>query len=336
MIAKIKEEYLRNDVPWYVGFSGGKDSSAVLKLLFSALLEIDLPRKPVEVIYCDTGVEIPTIAHYVKRTLKSLKSEARSLQLPIKFTVAKPRLEDRYFVKVIGRGYPPPTNVFRWCTDRLRINPVKEIINQESCSMVLLGVRLGESNERDRTIKKHKTEDPYFLNQASSTKTAIFSPIINYSVKDVWATIKHTSRPHGIDHSIIGQLYKDAGSECPVFREAKGTPCGKGRFGCWTCTVVRRDKSVESMISNGYPELQPLFAFRNWLAEFRENGNYRCSVRRNGNLGLGPITLEGRKIILKRLLKAERQSGIDLIENEEVARIKELWAIDRRDPAYHE
>lgn len=334
--AIIKNNYQKDEVPWYVGYSGGKDSSAVLTLVFKALSEIKNYHKMVEIIYCDTGVEIPVISDYVKKTIGSLEKESEELNLPFKFTIAKPKLDDRYFVKVIGRGYPPPTNIFRWCTDRLRINPVKDIINDKPNSIVLLGVRLGESKERDKTIKKHNTEDKYFLNQGSSTKTKIFSPIIDYSVKDVWATLKYNLLPQSINHSVIGKLYKDAGSECPVYKETKGTPCGKGRFGCWTCTVVRKDKSVSRMIENGYDSLEPLFNFRNWLSIFRDQPDFRCKIRRNGNNGLGPITLNGRRIILQRLLETEKKSGLKLINDEEITRINELWVIDENNLAYRE
>jgi DNA sulfur modification protein DndC len=335
-ISLIKSEYLKDQIPWFLGYSGGKDSSALLTLVFNALSELSSYHKPVIVVYCDTGVEIPTISAYVKNTIKSLMIECKRFSLPFEFKIVKPKLDDRYFVKVIGRGYPPPTNIFRWCTDRLRINPVKSVISPSCNSIVLLGVRLGESQERDRTIIKHNTESKYYLNQGTSTKTKIFSPIVDYSVNDVWSTLKFNILPASINHSSIGQLYKDAGSECPVYKETKGTPCGKGRFGCWTCTVVRQDKSVESMIANGHEDLNELFQFRNWLVKFRDNPKYRASIRRNGRIGLGPITLTGRKMILKKLLIAQERSGFQLIEQEEIEKIHHLWQIDKRDPEYRE
>ena len=118
--------------------------------------------------------------------------------------------------------------------------------------------------------------------------------------------------------------------------ETKGTPCGKGRFGCWTCTVVRKDKSVESMINNGHENLTELFYFRNWLISFRNDLEFRCKFRRNGTASLGPITLEGRKIILDRLLIAEDKSNLKLIENAELARIYELWKLDINNVKYRE
>ncbi|MFC6998731.1 phosphoadenosine phosphosulfate reductase domain-containing protein [Rufibacter roseus] len=331
----IKQEYLKDDCPWFLGYSGGKDSSALLKLVIIALSELNSFHKEITVIYCDTGVENPVITKYVYQTFESLKAECTGLGLPIKYIIAIPKLDDRFFVKVIGRGYPTPTNIFRWCTDKLRINPVKQIIDSYPKATVLLGIRKGESEQRDRAISKHsKTE--YYLTQSGSKKNQIFSPIIYHSIKDVWSTLKFNSLPKSIDTQKLGELYKDAGSECPVYRELPGKSCRSSRFGCWTCTVVRKDKSISKMIENGYSQLTHLHEFRNWVAEFRDNPKYRCNQRRNGQKGLGPITLEGRKIILEKLLEVESKSNTVLIQKEELVRIKELWQKDIDNPNYIE
>ncbi len=330
----IKQIYLRDEKPWIIGYSGGKDSSALLKLVIDSLNGINKPKKKVTVVYCDTGVEIPVISRYVNQTITNLREECSTYNLPIEFKVLKPPVNDRYFVKVIGRGYPPPTNIFRWCTDRLRINPVKQITDKAKNLILLLGIRSGESIERDRTIAKHSLEEAFFLKQVNNKNIRIFSPILDYSIKDVWRTIKYVKYPLSIKDEVIGKLYKDADTECPVFREVKGQPCGKGRFGCWTCTVVRKDKAVTNMVSNGYNELEPLLNFRNWLAEYRDNPTIRCKKRRNGVIGLGPITLEGRRTILAKLKVAEKISGLKLIPKEELRQIKALWAIDQNNDKY--
>jgi len=327
-IQLIRNEYQKDDAPWYIGYSGGKDSSALLTLVINALQGLETYNRNVTTVFCDTGVENPILTSYVYTTFESLRIECRELEIPINFEIVKPELTDRFFVKVIGKGYPTPTNIFRWCTKSLRINPVKKLINIHPKAVVLLGVREGESLERDRTISKHKLSTDYYLKQNSSTSKLIFAPILNYDIKDVWSSIKFKSFPKSINHEVIGKLYKDAGSECPVYSESKGTPCGKGRFGCWTCTVVRKDKSVEKMIENGYDNLIPLFNFRNWLAVFRDDKDYRCKYRRNGQIGLGPITLEGRRIILERLQKLEEEIGINIIEKEELDLIYKHWQTD--------
>lgn len=290
----IQKEYLKNDTPWFLGYSGGKDSSAVLKLTIIALMELKNRHKRIKVVYCDTGVENPVITNYVYDTFKKLSDECARHNLPFDFEIAEPNLDDRFFVKVIGRGYPTPTNIFRWCTDKLRINPIKKIIDKESNSTILLGIRNGESEQRDRTMKKHSTSSEHYFKQSGSSNKKIFSPIVHHNIKDVWATLKFNNFPISINSQKLGELYKDAGSECPVYRELPGKSCGSSRFGCWTCTVVRKDKSISKMIDNGYSELEELHNFRNWISKFRDNKNYRCEIRRNGQIGLGPITLEGQ------------------------------------------
>lgn len=332
----IVSEYLKDDTPWFLGYSGGKDSSSLLKLTWNAMLKIKCFHKPITIIYCDTGVENPIISRYVFETIEKLRAENDKYKLPFKFEIGRPKLQDRFFVKVIGRGYPPPTNIFRWCTDRLRINPVNTIIDKAEKSTILLGIRNGESIERDRTISRHTIDNGYYLNQKGNSSRMIFSPVIHHNIKDVWATLKFNRLPLAIDHDVIGKLYKDAGSECPVYKEQKGTPCGKGRFGCWTCTVVRQDKSVASMVENGYSELTDLYEFRNWLATFRDNPKYRSHQRRNGQKGLEPITLEGRRIILATLLEVQEKSGMELIQSIEIDAIKELWLKDCEDSKYVE
>lgn len=332
-IDEIKAEYRANKMPWYLGYSGGKDSSALLKLVYIALKELETPKKEVTIIYCDTGVEIPLIRAYVLRTLDAILLAAEHDGVPLTKQIASPGLTNSYFVKVIGRGYPPPTNKFRWCTDRLRISPVDQILANERCeeNIVLLGVRKGESTERDKTISKHQTENDKYFRQAKRADRIIYSPIVDYSTDDVWSTLMDDDTPGAIDTRTLADLYKSASGECPLVRDPVAPPCAKGRFGCWTCTVVRRDRAMENItLEEKYTQLSPLLEFRNWLLEIRDMPAYRCSRRRNGVSGLGPFTLDAREEILGRLFAAQAASGWDLITEIEVAEITRLWDVDRQ------
>ena len=335
----IAAEYLRNDTPWFLGFSGGKDSSAVLKLTFQALTKLRRPIKPVSVVYCDTGVEIPIVRAFVLRTFRHLVQEARAAGLPLRFKAVSPRLEDRFFVKVIGRGYPTPTNKFRWCTDKLRIRPIEQVLarGKHSHRVVLLGVRRGESVERDKTISKHTLAGQVYLRQAGRPNTLILSPILGFDTEDVWDTLLRPFAPHGIDAHALARLYKSASGECPIIRDPQGTPCGKGRFGCWTCTVVRRDRAVENLVKvEGFEELRPLLEFRNWLSQIRDEPAYRARFRRNGAPGLGPFTMRARKEILARLLRIQAGTPWQLVADVEVRAIRMLWKSDLSSTQYRE
>lgn len=326
----ILNEYNKDDVPWFLGFSGGKDSTALLMLTYEAL-KLSNKHKQVNVIYCDTGVEIPKLSATVKTLLNELQVECDDNEIPLKMRVASPALNDRFFVKIIGRGYPPPTNKFRWCTNRLRINPVKKITDAivgKDRGLILLGVRKDESPERKRTIEKHQLKKKTY-SQKGNSNLSILGPIEAYSTTDVWGTIYSGIGPKCIKPEELSFIYRIASGECPTIRDPKSPPCGKGRFGCWTCTVVRKDKSLTNMAqSPEFNNVEPLLDFRNWLAVFRDKSSARMHIRRNGQEGLGPFTIKARLEILERLLIAQTSFDKKLISKTEIKEIFKLWEED--------
>ncbi|TVL47446.1 phosphoadenosine phosphosulfate reductase domain-containing protein [Shewanella algae] len=334
-------EQLRiDDNPWIVGFSGGKDSSLVIQVLISALCKIPVnKRKKLYVFYCDTGVEIPVLKNYIKDTLYRIETESRALGVDISVKAIKPPIKDRYFVKVIGRGYPPPTNIFRWCTDRLRIDPIQTAIKQyvgEKEATVILGTRFSESIERDKILKTNALENPYLFKQQGHQKTTLFCPIVDFTTEDVWEGLHCIDGVAAIDLHHISKIYKEISGECPIIRLPETNPCSKGRFGCWTCTVVRKDKASKNLISNGYTSLEPLYEFREWLLSIRDDIEFRCTVRRNGMDGLGPFRLSAREIILEKLIDAQETSRHNLISDEELTEIYNLWELDKNNSNYAE
>ena len=131
-IHRILAAYQCDDRPWVIAYSGGKDSTALTKLVFQALLRSDFPSKEVHIIYCDTGVEIPLASALARAALQGFLNESTERGLPFRTHVLQPPQQDRFFVKVIGRGYPPPTDKLSgWCTDRLRIDPGNSVPSRE-------------------------------------------------------------------------------------------------------------------------------------------------------------------------------------------------------------
>jgi len=334
----VADEYARSTVPWVIGYSGGKDSSLVVKLVFEALMRLRRRAAPLHVVYCDTGVEIPIVASFVRSTLRGIEQQARRDGMPLTCHVATPPIKDRFFVRVIGRGYPPPTNKFRWCTDKLRIQPIQRLMSKVAGKrfLVVLGVRQSESEERKRVLSRHSTSTTFYYQQSQREDRLLFCPIVDFDSSTVWEGLFYLKRPESIDVHKLGNLYRQAAGECPVVREAQGSPCGQGRFGCWSCTVVRKDRAVQGLVREGYANLRPLLEFRNWLMQIRDRLDYRCIFRRNGSPGLGPFRLRARKEILRRLLYAESTSGIRLIGKREIDAIRALWAVDSANPAYIE
>lgn len=331
-LKRIREQYCDNDLPWYLGFSGGKDSTALIAAVYSALLSLRRPNKTVTILYCDTGVEIPIIAEYVRRTLVDISKQAKWDGVPVRTTIVKPQLNDSFFVKVIGNGYPPPTNKFRWCTDRLRIGPVRRIMKSSSKthSIMLLGTRWEESPERTRTLGRFRLNSDYYFKQAGNANTTIFAPLADFSTRQIWDYLHSDGIPTFLNIPALISLYKAAnGNKCSG--KCSGcADCTSGRFGCWICTVVRKDRAVTNMVNDGYPELTPLLNFRNWIIGIRDKPHLRYKRRRNGDVGLGPFTLRTRREILTRLRKAEQATRWQLLSSTEEKCIKHYWEIDAR------
>jgi len=310
-----------------VGYSGGKDSSALLKLVINTIKKFNLSNK-VTVIYCDTGVDIPVVNHYVHKTLKKLKLELDG-SVYFDFKIAKPEIGESYFVKVLGRGYPPPTNKFRWCTRRLRTKPIEDIIKTYigDGAILAIGVRDDESSARKKTNIKHKINGIEQKNVDSPSRKML-APIVDWSLTEVWGFLSTPSYPYSIDGYELAQIYKNIGGECPTIQSPNASACSKGRFGCWTCTLIKKDKALIGLIDQGYTNLEPLLKWKEGLLNVRDIPENRWARRRNFSKGLGPLSISARKSLFNSLLIAQEESGLSLISEEEVRLISDLWSDD--------
>lgn len=286
-VAKTKEALEENvGAHWILGFSGGKDSTALLKVFCRAIALADRLPTQIDVIYCDTGVENPVLDRYVKVLFADLVKEFEERKSPLKCKLIMAPVNERFFVRIIGRGYPPPTNTFRWCTKGLRIKPVARFITDAARgdAIVALGLRRSESEQRKRSIRKNG--DGIWQQQIEGgRKYRVFLPILDLSVSDVWEAIFFMRTPSSVDNQKLAELYRGASGECPIVKSPLAPPCATGRFGCWTCTVVRKDKSAISLIKSGHEDLVPFLDFRDWLLTIRNDPDRRWSIRRNGTKG---------------------------------------------------
>lgn len=314
---------------WIVGFSGGKDSTALLKIFASAMRRTRIRPNLVDIIYCDTGVENPVLDAYVKELLSSLDVEFQNVGAPFRTKILKAPVSERFFVKIVGRGYPPPTNSFRWCTRNLRIKPVSQFISEaaKGDAIVALGMRRTESQQRERSIEAHGGGQ-WQTQVEAGKRYRLFLPIVDLPLDDVWDAVFMLPYPKAIDHWSLERLYRGASGECPIVKAPQAPPCASGRFGCWTCTVVRRDRSTESLINSGHELLRPYLDFRNWLAAICNDANRRWPVRRNGSNFLGPFNLATRVEIFLALRDLEREVGRRILPDDELAEIVRLWRLD--------
>ena len=335
---RLEYEDFSHSYPWVIGYSGGKDSTVVLQLVIEVLkmLPPSKRRRRVYVITNDTQVESPLLAQHVDNVLQQLTTAMVSLDLPVTVHKCLPNPDKTFWVNLIGRGYPAPNRQFRWCTDRLKIAPTSEfILNQVASNghvILVLGVRKSESSTRRQSIERHHVNSGNLQPHSSLKGAFVFSPIVDLSTSEVWDVLLQRRPPWGGTHRALITLYRNAqGGECPLVITKDDAPsCGSSssRFGCWTCTVVEKDRSLSGLVDSGFDNLEPLLDFRDWLYDTRNQVQFRQQIRRNGQGGLGPYTFEMRETILTKLLEVQSKVGFELIKQDEIERIKDIWLAD--------
>ena len=326
-IEKIKRVYLADNRPWIIGYSGGKDSTATVHIIFKALLQLDPSqlKKQIYVISSDTLVETPAIINEIDINLYKIEIEAKKVGLPITSHKVRPQYDNSFWANIIGRGYPVPNQSFRWCTDRMKIEPanrfIKEVVSKHGEAIMVLGIRKGESNSRDRVIENHEVKNRDVMKHSTLSNAYVFAPIVDFSIDDVWNLLLNDQSPWGADNYNLYKLYTDSSSasECPLvvdqdIKESAGS-CGNSRFGCWVCTVVNEDKALNGFIGSGINWLIPLLEYRNWLASIRDDRTMRMKKRANGQIYFSPIEEKDGNLIIPKKGKREKvvinQDGID-------------------------
>jgi DNA sulfur modification protein DndC len=358
---EIRETYLRDHRPWVIGYSGGKDSTTTLQLIWYALSDLDEEQldKTVYVISSDTLVETPKIVNHITSTLEKIDEHAEKQGLPFEAKKVYPEVDDSFWVNLIGRGYPAPNQNFRWCTDRLKIDPadrfIQETISEHGEAVVVLGARKSESATREQVMNLHSIEGSVLSRHSKFANAFIYTPIEDFLIDDVWDYLLQVECPWGKNNRDLAALYQEADDECPMVIDTSTPSCGNSRFGCWTCTVVSDDKAMEGMIDAGNEWMEPLLEFRDMLKStqdpdakqtFREmKGRRYGRIKPKTNGTEGEIIpraykLEFRKDILRRLLETEKevnerrddqQEYLELIRDPELKEIRRLWRNEEAD-----
>ncbi|WP_258436878.1 DNA phosphorothioation system sulfurtransferase DndC [Helicobacter monodelphidis] len=342
-IEDIKSKYLSSKRAFVVAFSGGKDSTCVLQLVYEMLVSLPQEqRRPTFAIASNTLVEAPHIERFLQSVITSINKHARENGIPFEVIEVAPESKDEFWVNLIGKGYPSPTRTFRWCTDRLKITPTKSTIanitHKFGSVLLCLGTRKQESTNRKKSMEKRVLNEDGYSQHHEFPNTLTYSPIAQWSTDDVWGYLIGNKPLWDKDHSELFALYsKASGDECQFITDLRQSSCGGSRFGCWVCTVVNEDKSLQGFIGNGESHLKPLNEFRNFIKDLRENPQSRADYKRDGRAvykvgGLGPFLSSTRIEILHRLLEAEKDfknnGGDNLISDSQILAIQEEWDKD--------
>ncbi|MEO8891673.1 MAG: DNA phosphorothioation system sulfurtransferase DndC [Coleofasciculaceae cyanobacterium] len=363
---EIQELYCQDDIPFVIGWSGGKDSTCVLQLIWYAIAALP-PEKRTQTIHVvtnDTLVENPIVSIWVSNSLKQMKVAAKEQGMLIETHLTYPVVQDTFWSCLIGKGYPAPRHGFRWCTERLKIKPadslIREVIRTSGEVNLVLGTRKAESTKRAATMAKHRewrVRDRLNRNP-TRPNSFMYLPIEDWRTDEVWIYLNQWENPWGYSNKDLFNMYRGAtaDNECPLVVDTSTPSCGSSRFGCWVCTLVNKDKSMEAMIQNDDEKewMQPLLDIRNELdipndhdkRDFRRIYGKVELFERNldGNITVepipGPYKKEWREHWLRRVLEAQTQirntapldmRDITLISPEELSEIRRIWLEEKHE-----
>jgi len=296
----IFEQLYNKNKRWIVTYSGGKDSTALVVL--SLYMKTIHPDIDLNITYSDTMMEIPQMSMVAYSFLKAIEG-----RYPAKVKIVYPEAEDTYWVRMIGRGYPPPGPRFRWCTPKIKIKPSRKL--HEDNGLFITGLRMGESQQRDIRLKNsclnggaNECGSDVWVNQKGIDVAA---PIIHWTAEEVWYFLMMPGRKAIPETQLVVDLYGNTAM----------------RFGCWMCTVVMKDKTMIALAKSGDVKVQKLLEFREWIVEESKKAENRY-FRKDGRKGR--LKLELRRKILSKLINLQRELNIELIRQSEFEEINAL------------
>lgn len=325
---------------WIFAFSGGKDSATVVTVVITAMeMGILPPPKSITVMYADTRAELPP----VQTAARAVMARLRAMGITVAEVCAE--LDDRFFVYMFGRGVPPPSNTFRWCTPQIKVEPMTAAIRAhlaglEGRALTLTGVRRGESDARDKRINLSCSRNGAECGQGwlqtdlPGELSDTFAPIDHWTLCNVWDWLK------------IFAPWPEFGA-WPTAMIADGYGDEEDmRTGCIGCNLIAHDGALAAVLKlPNWDHLAPALGLKRLYLELKKERHRKrqpgFQYRKDGTLQknqqrMGPLTFEARLMGLDRVLGIQRdinhaadllgREGIVLIDAEEEDRIRELVA----------
>ena len=311
--------YLADAVPWVIGYAVGRTRAPCSS---SSGWPCELPpeqrKKPIHIVSTDTLVEQPMSHLGLSPPLTGcgLLPRAGDADPPAQADARDPNY-------VLGepdrQGLSGAEQKFRWCTERLKIKPSNKFIRGSCRSTARPSSSLARGRPKASAVINYREAcrarvRERLVPNASLPNSLVYTPIEDWNNDDVWLFLMQVKNPWGHDNKSLLGMYQGAteGGECPLVVDSSTPSCGSSRFGCWVCTVVDKDRSMEAMIKNDEEKvwMTPLLELRNELGEpDRDKRDFR---RMNGRVQLfhdstipGPYTKEAREYWLRRVLEAQ-------------------------------
>ncbi len=349
---------------WALAYSGGKDSSATLTLLVYLIDSGKIPRpKSLTVLYADTRLELLPLWFAASEILEELEERGISVRrvmaplndrfmvyilgrgVPpsnnmtfrwctpqIKIEPMEAAIQEVALHHRLGTLVPGPKG-----------NPVYKGFGEQKLLMIT-GVRLGESAIRDGRIIASCSKDGgecgqgWFQETMPTALCDTLAPLLHWRVCHVWEWLKHWA-----PLAEFGDWSTTAIADAYGGDEAEEL---NARTGCVGCPLAEKDTALDSILKvprwfylQPLKRLRPLWReLRKPIHRLRQPGGEK---RKDGSLvnnqqRMGPLKLESRLWALDQVLalqqeineaaKAKQMPCVDLVNDEEEARIRELIA----------
>lgn len=334
-------EYGARSPYWFVSYSGGKDSTATLTVVERAIATGAVPPpKRLFALYADTRMEFPPLRAAAVNILR------RARERGVETRVVYPPMDKRIVVNVLGRGVPPPTNHFRWCTEAVKVKPMHaaQLALYRRTGVPFLnitGMRLGESAARDQRIANSCARDGgecgqgWFQNATGEQIAHTLAPLLHWRVCHVWDWLAFFAPEDGYPTTDVAEAYGVG--------EEQSAAEASARTGCIGCNLVEEDNALLNLLRfEKWRYLAPLSELKGlwaWLREADQRHRHTNRKRKDGTTAhregmLGAIALDARREGLRRLLdiqrrvndraRGERRPPVCLVNRAELKRIDSL------------
>ena len=351
-----------------LAFSSGKDSSCVANLMLNAainLLKAGFKVPKMIISHSDTGVESPVVRALADGELEKMRKFAEQHGLPLEIRIGRPTLSANFATRVIGgRALPPFPQSKRDCStdwkalvgQRISNQVAKEHDARDPAVVTLIGTRSNESATR-RVKTAARKETPHEI-WYSVTGEARLSPILDWETDDVWTYLGECAAGEHLSYSDFQatmEFYADAGaSSCVIVADMKSSATSKAcgaRAGCWTCSAVSADHSVQNMIAQNperYPYLVPLLELRNFIADTQWDWSRRNFIGRtissDGTIKVGADQYSPQMVedLLYYTLAAQARANelgspsiVQAVGLRELIAIDFFWSLRAWHPPFH-
>ncbi|MGC9107202.1 MAG: phosphoadenosine phosphosulfate reductase family protein, partial [Infirmifilum sp.] len=224
--------------------------------------------------------------------MDQFEEKMKSLGIPVRRIVAAPSPLDTWYWRVYVRGYPASTFNFRWCVDLLKVEPTMRALKELREYILVVGSRDEESAARAKSMqvrfgkcmREGSCLGAYFTVNNDIPKIA---PIRFWSLEDVWRFL-NAERDFKVEP--LRMLY--------LFNGNLGV-----RYGCWHCTLVKRQWG--NYLKDHYLYVEAVRVIYRAVSDMKE-----LRIPKEGGYSrLGPLNALGRSIIFNTVKVAEELAG---------------------------